>query len=112
MPLSMVMISEEWKFAYPEARAGILVMRNVVNPARHPALDQQKANLETQLRSQFSGYDRAKLTEIPIFQAYNKYFRRFKKTYHVQLQLESVVFKGKSIPNVAGLVEAMFMAEL
>lgn len=112
MPLSMVMISEEWKSAYPTARAGILVMRNVANPARHPALDQQKADLETRLRSQFSGYDRAKLTEIPVFQAYNKYFKRFKKTYHVQLQLESVVFKGKSIPNVAGLVEAMFMAEL
>ncbi len=112
MPLSMVMISEEWKSAYPTARAGILVMRNVANPARHPALDQQKADLETRLRIQFAGYDRTKLAEIPILQAYSTYFKRFKKTYHIQLQLESVVFKGKSIPNVAALVEAMFMAEL
>lgn len=87
-------------------------MRNVANPAHHAALDQQKADLETRLRSQFFGYDRAKLGEIPILQAYNKYFKRFKKTYHVQLQLESVVLKSKSIPNVAALVEAMFMAEL
>ncbi len=112
MPSSIVTISDAWKSAYPEARAGILVMRDVANPARHPVLDQQKVNLETQLRSQFSGYDRAKLAELPILQAYNKYFRQFKKTYHVQLQLESVVFKGKSIPNVAALVEAMFIAEL
>jgi len=28
------------------------------------------------------------------------------------LQLESIVFQGKEIPRVAGLVEAMFMAEL
>jgi DNA/RNA-binding domain of Phe-tRNA-synthetase-like protein len=35
-----------------------------------------------------------------------------KKTYHIALQLESVVFKGRSLPNVAALVEAMFMAEL
>ncbi len=112
MPSSIVTISDAWKSAYPEAQAGILVMRNVANPARHATLDQQKADLETQLRSQFSGYDRAKLAELPILQAYNKYFKQFKKTYHVQLQLESVIFKGKSIPNVAALVEAMFMAEL
>ncbi len=87
-------------------------MRNVANPARHAALDQQKAELETRLRAQFSSYDRARLSESSILQAYSKYFKRFKKTYHVQLQLESIIFKGKSIPNVAALVEAMFMAEL
>ncbi|GAI35107.1 unnamed protein product, partial [marine sediment metagenome] len=31
---------------------------------------------------------------------------------HVLLQLESIVFKNKSIPKVASLVEAMFMAEI
>jgi DNA/RNA-binding domain of Phe-tRNA-synthetase-like protein len=45
-------------------------------------------------------------------QAYHAFYKRFKKTYHVQLQLESIVLKGKSIPRVAALVEAMFMAEL
>jgi DNA/RNA-binding domain of Phe-tRNA-synthetase-like protein len=45
-------------------------------------------------------------------QAYAAYYRRFAKTYHVQLQLESIVFKGKSIPGVAALVEAMFMTEI
>jgi hypothetical protein len=35
-----------------------------------------------------------------------------KKTYHIALQLEPVVLKGKSLPNVAALVEAMFTAEL
>jgi len=87
-------------------------MRGVVNPEHHPALEQRKAELANQLRSQFSGYDRATLTALPTVQAYNTYYKRYKKTYHVQLQLESVVFKGKSIPQVAGLVEAMFMAEL
>ena len=108
----MVMVSEGWKAAYPEARAGILMMSQVANPAHHAALDEKKAELETRLRSQFAGYDRAKLAEIPVLQAYNKYYKQFKKTYHVQLQLESILLKGKSIPNVAGLVEAMFMAEL
>jgi len=105
-------VSESWKAAYPGAAVGILAMRNVTNPERHAALDQRKEELEYELRSRFSGYDRAALKALPTLQAYEAYYRRFKKTYHVQLQLESIIFKGKPIPRVAALVEAMFMAEL
>jgi len=87
-------------------------MRNVVNPESHAALDKRKEELENQLRARFSDYDRAALKALPTIQAYNAYYKRFKKTYHVQLQLESVIFKGRSIPPMAALVEAMFMAEL
>ena len=108
----MFIVSEAWKTAYPGAAVGVLVMRNVVNPEIHAALDKRKEELDGQLRVRFSGYDRAALKALPTIQAYNDYYKRYKKTYHVQLQLESVVFKGKSIPRVAALVEAMFMAEL
>jgi len=87
-------------------------MRKVVNPEIHAALDKRKEELEGQLQARFSDYDRAALKALPTIQAYNDYYKRYKKTYHVQLQLESVVFKGKSLPRVAALVEAMFMAEL
>jgi DNA/RNA-binding domain of Phe-tRNA-synthetase-like protein len=105
-------VSEAWKKAYPGAAVGVLAMRNVINPKSHSALDKRKEELETQLRARFSGYDRAALKALPTIQAYNAYYRRFKKSYHVQLQLESVALKGKSIPRVAALVEAMFVAEL
>jgi DNA/RNA-binding domain of Phe-tRNA-synthetase-like protein len=108
----MFIVSEAWKTAYPGAAVGVLAMRNVVNPVQHPALDQRKEELESQLRARYSEYDRAALRALPTLQAYHTYYKRFKKTYHVQLQLESIVFKGKSIPRVAALVEAMFMAEL
>ena len=101
-----------WRSTYPEAHAGVLVMRAVSNPIHHPVLESQKAALEQDLRKQFSGQDRAALTSHPILQAYAEYYRQFKKTYHIQLQLESIVLKGKSIPSVAALVEAMFMAEM
>ena len=106
------MVSDEWKATYPGAAVGILAMRGVSNPDRHSALDEWKEELEHQLRSKYSGFDRAALKALPTIQAYNGYYKLFKKTYHVQLQLESVVNKGKSIPHVATLVEAMFMAEL
>lgn len=108
----MILVSDEWKAAYPGAAAGILVMHDVANPRHHPELDRRKDELETRLRDRFSGQGRAALAEIAVLQAYAAYFKRYKKTYHVQLQLESIVFKGKSIPRVATLVEAMFMAEL
>ena len=105
-------VSEAWKAAYPGASVGILAMRGVINPKHHPSFDNHREELEKQLRSRYSGYDRAALKALPVISAYNAYYKQFKKTYHVQLQLESVVLKGKPIPRVATLVEAMFMAEL
>jgi DNA/RNA-binding domain of Phe-tRNA-synthetase-like protein len=58
------------------------------------------------------GQDRKALAAVPVIQAYGAYYARFRKTYHVLLQLESVALKGRSLPGVAALVEAMFMAEL
>jgi DNA/RNA-binding domain of Phe-tRNA-synthetase-like protein len=108
----MFSVSEACKATYPGAAAGILVMKNVANPARHSEFDGHKEAFQKQLRSRFAGYDRAGLKALPTIQAYNTYYKRYKKSYHVQLQLESVAFKGRSIPRIAALVEAMFMAEL
>lgn len=108
----MFEVTPAWKSAYPEAHAGVLVLRGVSNPAHHDELERRKADLEEQLRTQFSGQDRAALASHPVLRAYGEYYRQFKKTYHLQLQLESIVLKGKSIPGVAALVESMFMAEM
>ena len=105
-------VTDDWKSAYPGAHAGVLVMKNVVNPALHPELERAKEMLVTGLRARYAGQDRAALKALPIMQAYEAYYKRFKKTYHVLLQLESIVFKGWSLPSVAGLVETMFMAEV
>ncbi|MBL7202494.1 MAG: hypothetical protein ISS56_20355 [Anaerolineae bacterium] len=108
----MLVTSEAWKAAYPGASIGLLAMHDVANPEEHPGLDEHKQALENDLRSQYAGYDRARFKALPTMQAYNAYYRRFTKSYHVQLQLESIVLRDKSIPRVAALVESMFMAEL
>ena len=104
--------SDAWKAAYPGATIGILAMQGVANPEGHAELDACKEALEGELRARFSDHDRAALKSIPVIRAYNDYYKQFGKSYHVQLQLESIVHKGKSIPRVAALVESMFMAEL
>jgi len=108
----MFNVTEAWKTTYPDAHAGVLVMRGADNPSTHPELENQKKELEARLRSQFAGQDRKALELIPTIAAYNAYYKKFKKTYHVQAQLESVLFKERSLPSVAALVEAMFMAEV
>ena len=63
-------------------------------------------------RAAHAGLTRQEFSALPVMSAYVRYYKRFNKTYHVQLQLESIVLKGKSLPNVAPLVDANFVAEL
>jgi len=110
--MELLIISNEMKKVYPEALLGILAIRNVCNPTQHEELDRCKFELENNLREKYAGLDKAYLKNMEPIKTFSDYYKRFKKTYHVLLQLESIVFKNKSIPKVASLVEAMFMAEL
>src|SRR5688572_10057326 len=102
----MFAVTSEWKSAFPDAHVGVLTMRDAINFPNHPDLDKRRIEIEEQLRNQFSNQDRATMSNHPILQAYNTYYKRFKKSYHVQLQLESILWKGKSIPSVSALVQS------
>jgi DNA/RNA-binding domain of Phe-tRNA-synthetase-like protein len=104
--------SPTWRSTYPGAMIGVLALSGVSNPAHHPDLEARKVEVEARLRHRYGASSKAELRSHPVLQAYGGYYRKFDKTYHVQLQLESIIFKGKTIPSVAALVEAMFMAEL
>ena len=86
--------SENWKKMYPQAAVGVLALSHVANPEENAALNEQKEALEAALRECFAGYDRAALRALPSIQAYHAYYKRFKKTYHVQHQVDSVVIMG------------------
>lgn len=107
-----IIVSEAWKHTFPGAAVGMLALRDVVNPAGDPALAERRRVLEGELRSRYANHDRAALRETPTLQAYHAYYKRFRKSYHVQLQLESVILQGKEIPRGPALVEAMLIAEL
>ncbi len=102
----------EWKTRHPGAISAVLAFRGVRNPENHPALDEAREQLEVDLRARFGAMDRPTLRATQPIAAYDRYYRGFGQTYHVQHQVESVASKGKAIPRRAALVEAMFMAEL
>lgn len=87
-------------------------MKNVNNPDIHKDLEFYKTELEKELKKEYKEMMKADLKKMKPINVYVDYYKKFKKTYHVLLQFESIVFKDKSIPTVASLVEAMFLAEM
>jgi DNA/RNA-binding domain of Phe-tRNA-synthetase-like protein len=90
---------------------GILVMENVQNLSSEDRLRVVRQDLEDTIRSKYAGATRNELKSQHPMDTYISYYKKFGYTYHVLLQLESVI-NGKSVPSGAPLVEAMFMAEL
>lgn len=105
-------VAPSWREAHPGAAAGVLAVRGVTNPASHAGLNDLAAALEDDLRARLGDADRETLRALPPLPAYAAYYKRWGQRYHVGMQLESVAQKGKPIPRVAALVEAMFVAEL
>ncbi len=91
---------------------GVLTMRKIAAQGKSTALDEKRAAVESQLRERYRGMSRPDFLQVPEIAAYSSYYKRFKKTYHLLLQLESVTQKNKPIPRGVPLVQAMFMAEL
>ena len=105
-------VTDRWKKTFPGAHIGMLMLGNVNNTRRPNALDDRKRKLEIHLRKKYAGFSRADLLAVDSMQVYRQFYKRFNKTYHVLLQLESVLNKGKSLPSVSPLVDANFAAEL
>jgi DNA/RNA-binding domain of Phe-tRNA-synthetase-like protein len=110
----MLLISgtEEWKAEHPGAMIGLLELSNVENDKKSLLLDHRKRELETELIRRYGEISRQEFVSLPVLSAYKNYYKQFKKTYHVQLQIESIAKKGKKLPNVSPLVDANFMAEV
>ena len=104
--------TDDWRTSHPGAIIGLLELTNAGGVPSSPELEARKRELESQLRQQFQGFTRKDFLALPILSAYDRYYNRFDKTYHVQLQVESIVLKGKSLPAVSPLVDANFMTEM
>jgi DNA/RNA-binding domain of Phe-tRNA-synthetase-like protein len=104
--------TDEWRAAHPGAMIGLLELSGVDNTRPSAKLDERKRETETRLRECYRDFARADFVSLPVMAAYQKYYKRFTKTYHVLLQVESIVLKGKSLPDVSPLVDANFTAEV
>lgn len=108
----LISATAEWRTAHPAAVIGLLELSRVENTHPSLRLDDRKRETEARLRERYRGFTRQDFLALPIMAAYAQYYKRFNKTYHVQLQVESIVLKGKSLPNVSPLVDSNFVAEV
>lgn len=108
----MIKISNDLKLTYPNAKFGILIIKDVVNLPSHPEFIKTKTLISEYLLKEYKNYDRKEFVKSEPVCFYKDYYKKFKKTYPVLLQLESIVVKANTLPNVSTLVESMFIAEL
>jgi DNA/RNA-binding domain of Phe-tRNA-synthetase-like protein len=104
--------TEEWRTAHPGATIGLLELSGVENTCSSSRVNECKREIEASLRERYKGFTRKDFLALPVMAEYDRYYTRFNKTYHVQLQLESIVLKGKHLPDVSPAVDANFMAEV
>lgn len=107
-----IIATDAWRAAHPGAAIGLLEVSSIDNSQPSDALNQRKRDTEAQLRTRYANFTRPDFIALPIMAAYRRYYKRFNKTYHVQLQVESLVLKGKHLPDVSPLVDAYFIAEV
>ncbi len=108
----LIAATDEWRTSHPGAVIGLLELSGIENTRPSPKLNERKQETEARLKDRFQGFVRQDFLSLPVMSAYDRYYRRFNKTYHVQLQLESIVLKGKHLPNVSPAVDANFVAEV
>ena len=108
----LISATHEWHAAHTGAIIGLLELSGIENSRTSSELDQRKRETETRLRERYKGFTRQDFLSLPVMSDYERYFKRFNKTYHVQLQVESIVLKGKDLPTVIPLVDSNFMAEV
>jgi DNA/RNA-binding domain of Phe-tRNA-synthetase-like protein len=108
----VISATEAWRTAHPGATIGLLELSGLDNTGSSSRLNERKREIEAGLRERYHGFTRQDFLALPAMADYERYYKRFNKTYHVQLQLESIVLKGKHLPDVSPAVDANFMAEV
>ncbi len=104
--------TDAWRMAHSGATIGLLELSGLENVGSSPALNERKREIEARSRERYKGFTRRDFLSLPVIADYDRYYRRFNKTYHIQLQLESIVLKGKNLPDVSPAVDSNFMAEV
>ncbi|EQF22957.1 B3/4 domain protein [Clostridioides difficile CD160] len=108
----MLEISSKVKEIYPNIKFGVMVINiTYSNPNKENFLF-LKNSITENIIEQHPEYNRKEKIKTEPISSYIKYYKKFKKTYPVLLQLESLLLKSKGIPDAGITVESMFLAEL
>jgi len=97
---------------YPGAKFGIMIASGLTAASERSGMDTLKSAEIDRIKTEHKGYERKTVLNSKPICYYAAYYKKFKKTYPVLLQLESILLKNKGIPNAGVPVESMFLAEV
>jgi len=104
------MISDSIQQIYPGARVGVLALE--LSPRKDSLFTMNERMKEFILALKAKYPEPITLKKNEVIEAYTTYYKKFKKTYHLIPQLESVIFHEKKINSPIPLLQAVFTAEL
>lgn len=107
----MLEISSDFAAAYAGCHVGYLGVELDAPPSFSPALEREISRRERELAERYGAAPRAELKALPVLADYVRHFKRFKKSYHILLQLASAA-EGKQVPRLSPLVSIMLVSEL
>jgi DNA/RNA-binding domain of Phe-tRNA-synthetase-like protein len=90
---------------------GLLVIEGINNRTSDEKMESLKLEVIGLIQRKYGMIDRKEIKSLHPMDIYSAYYKKFGYTYHLLLQMESVI-RGKPMPVVSCAVDAMFMAEM
>ena len=107
-----MLISDEIIEKYPNTSFGLMSAYHLDSGPDQQAWEKLRDEEINAFRSSLPDFDRKKAALTQPLAGYMQYYKRFKKTYPVLLQMESVLLKQKDLHSASLAVEVMFLAEV
>ena len=105
-----ISIKKDFSASHPKAYIGFLQFQIIDKPQNLERLIYARERIISQLKDQYA--EPSDLRADPVIQSYVKYYKTFKKSYHVLLQLESLLFKDREFHAPDPLLQIIFLTEL
>ena len=107
----MVETTDGYRSAYRGCYVGYVSAEFDAPQVFSEALDVELSKRVRDIGFRYGTLTRGELKSLPVLSEYVRHFKRFKKTYHVLLQLASAA-DGKQIPRISPLTSIMLASEL
>ncbi|MFP4206583.1 MAG: hypothetical protein ACLFRR_10645 [Spirochaetaceae bacterium] len=107
----MLELTPAYRAAYAGCSVGYLSLAFETPPTFTDALEAELERRSRETGARYGTSGRGELKRLPVISDYVRHFRRFKKSYHVLLQLASTA-EGKALPRISPLVSIMLAAEV
>lgn len=105
-----ISIKIDFYTSHPKASVGFLQFKIDYSSQNLDRLNTSTQNIISQLKDQYA--EPSGLRADPVIQSYVGYYKTFKKSYHVLLQLESLLFKDREFHAPDPLLQIIFLTEL